>query len=165
MAEEQRCLCQCDQSGVDLTEAELLIDKYRSDREATIALLQDVQQAYGYLPRPALDLIARELLLPETQLYGLATFYKAFSLKPRGRHLITVCMGTTCHVRGAPKLLDAIERTLGCSCGETTGDDRFSLEKVNCVGACARAPLMVIDGHPHGPLAPADVPEVLAQYP
>ncbi len=150
---------------IDLEAADTLIEKYRGRRESTIALLQDVQSEYGYLPREVLDRISEKLALPKTQLYGLATFYKAFSLKPRGRHLVMVCTGTTCHVRGAPKLLETLERELDCRCGETTEDGRFTIEKVNCVGACSRAPLMVIDGNPHGPLTPAKVKKILKQYP
>lgn len=150
--------------AVDLAPAEKLIDGYTGNREATIALLQDVQKIYGYLPRAVLDLVARRLDLPRTQLYGLATFYKAFSLKPRGRHCITVCTGTTCHVKGAPHLLATLEKELGCRCGETTKDGRFTLERVNCVGACARAPIVVIDEKPHGRLTPAKAVKTLERY-
>jgi NADH-quinone oxidoreductase E subunit len=149
---------------VDLAPAEKFIAEYMENREATIALLQDVQKHYGYLPRPVLDLIADRLELPRTQLHGLATFYRAFSLKPRGRHLINVCTGTTCHVRGAPNLLEALERELGCKAGETTKDGRFTIETVNCVGACALAPVIVIDEEAHGRLTQAKLKKVLDQY-
>jgi NADH-quinone oxidoreductase subunit E len=150
---------------IDLAPAEKLLERYVQDRDATIALLQDVQKVYGYLPRPVLELIGRHLDLPLTQLFGLATFYKAFSLKPRGRHIITVCTGTTCHVKGAPHLLATLERELGCRCGQTDKAGRFSLERVNCVGACARAPIVVVDEVPHGRLSPAKVRKILEQYP
>lgn len=152
------------EAQVDLAPAEKLISQYVNRREATIALLQDVQNHYGYLPRPVLDLIAERLELPGTQLYGLATFYRAFSLKPRGRHLITVCTGTTCHVRGAPELLAALERELGCSRGESTKDGRFTIETVNCVGACARAPMVLIDEEPHSRLTQSKLRKVLDRY-
>jgi len=149
---------------VDLAPVEKLIAEYEDNREAVIALLQDVQKQYGYLPRAALDLISDRLGLPHTQLFGLATFYRAFSLKPRGRHLINVCTGTTCHVKGAPLLLEALERELGCRCGETTSDGRFSIETVNCVGACALAPIVVIDEEAHGRLSQTKLRKVLDQY-
>jgi NADH-quinone oxidoreductase subunit E len=152
------------ESEIDFAPAEALIDEYMHDREATIALLQDVQKQYGYLPRPVLELISGRLELPYTQLFALATFYRAFSLEPRGRHLISVCTGTTCHVRGAPLLLDALERECGCKAGQTTQDGRFTIETVNCVGACALAPVIVINEEAHGRLTQAKLKKVLDQY-
>ncbi|MBN1918745.1 MAG: NADH-quinone oxidoreductase subunit NuoE [Verrucomicrobia bacterium] len=151
-------------TDIDLAPAEALIAAYMDNREATIALLQDVQKHYGYLPRPVLELISERLNLPHTQLFALATFYRAFSLKPRGRHLINVCTGTTCHVRGAPMLLEAIERECKCKAGGTTADGRFTIETVNCVGACALAPVIVIDEEAHGRLTQAKLKKVLDQY-
>jgi len=150
--------------GIDLAPAERLIGEYMSNREATIALLQDVQKHYGYLPRPVLELVSERLDLPYTQLFALATFYRAFSLVPRGRHLINVCTGTTCHVRGAAMLLEALERECRCKAGETTADGRFTIETVNCVGACALAPVIVIDEEAHGRLTQAKLKKVLDQY-
>jgi len=152
------------ETEVDLEPAEKLLEQYVENRDATIALLQDIQKAYGYLPRPALELVSRRLDLPLTQVFGLATFYKAFSLKPRGRHIITVCTGTTCHVKGAPQLLDTLERELGCRCGHTDREGRFSLERVNCVGACARAPIVLIDDVPYGRTTPAKIRKILERY-
>jgi len=149
---------------IDLAPAEALIADYLDNREATIALLQDVQTHYGYLPRPALELISERLQLPYTQLFALATFYRAFSLNPRGRHLINVCTGTTCHVRGATMLLEALERGCKCKAGQTTADGRFTIETVNCVGACALAPVIVIDEDAHGRLTQAKLKKVLDQY-
>lgn len=149
---------------LDLAPAEKLVAEYMDNREATIALLQDVQKHYGYLPRPVLEFIGERLELPHTQLFALATFYRAFSLQPRGRHLINVCTGTTCHVRGAPNLLDALERELGCCAGQTTKDGRFTIETVNCVGACALAPVVVIDEEAHGRLTQAKLKKLLDQY-
>jgi NADH:ubiquinone oxidoreductase subunit E len=150
--------------AVDLARAEELITEYQQTPEAVIALLQDVQKAYGYLPKPVLDLISQRLGLPWTQLYGLATFYRAFRLQPRGRHLINVCLGTTCHVKGAPLLLEALERNLGCRCSQTTADGRFTLETVNCVGACALAPVVVIDEEAHGRVSQTKLAKILEQY-
>lgn len=131
---------------VDLAPADGLIRKYEQDRDAVIALLQDVQEKYGYLPRQVLDRIAERLHLPRTQLYGLATFYRAFTLTPQGKHAICVCTGTACHVRGAPALLDRLSSDLKLRSGDTTDDGLFSLHTVNCVGACALGPVVTIDG-------------------
>jgi NADH-quinone oxidoreductase subunit E len=152
------------EQSLDLAPAERLIGEYMNNREATIALLQDVQKHYGYLPRPVLELVSERLELPYTQLFALATFYRAFSLEPRGRHLINLCTGTTCHVRGATMLLEALERECHCKAGETTKDGRFTIETVNCVGACALAPVMVIDEEAHGRLTQAKLKKVLDQY-
>lgn len=129
-----------------------------------IAVLQDIQKESRYLPQDALRLVSARLNLPLTRVYGIATFYKAFSLKPRGRHLINVCLGTACHVRGATRILEALERGLGAEAGGTTGDERFSLETVRCVGCCGLAPVIVIDENFHGKLTQEKVPGVLAEY-
>ncbi len=135
---------------VDLAPAEELVSKYRDKSELTIALLQDIQDRYGYLPRPVLDLISERLGLPSTQMFALATFYRAFSLKPLGEHVIQVCTGTACHVRGAPRILDAVELKTGCKCNSTTDDLKWTIQTVNCLGSCALGPLVVIDGKPRG---------------
>lgn len=120
----------------------------RHGRSATqiIAILQDLQAIYQYLPEPHLRLISRELEIPLTRLFAIATFYKAFRLVPRGRHEISLCLGTACHVRGGIRVKDAIERALGIMAGETTGDLRFSFETVRCLGCCGQAPVMMVDG-------------------
>ena len=116
---------------------------------------------YNYLPEGSLDVISREMGVPIASIYGVATFFRAFSFKPRGRHLATLCLGTACHVRGASKLLTDVEETLGISRGETTRDKRFTLETVNCLGCCAVGPLMVVDGEYHGEMTAKRVEEVL----
>lgn len=110
-----------------------------------IAILQDLQAVYRYLPEPELRFISRELDVPLTRLYAIATFYKAFRLVPRGRHEIALCMGTACHVRGAMRVKDAIERALDIRVGETSDDMRFSFETVRCLGCCGQAPVMMVD--------------------
>lgn len=124
------------------------------DSEAMIGLLQDLQEEEGYVPREALEQISTRLGIPLVRLYGLATFYRAFSLVPRGRHTVTCCMGTACHVRGAPRVVQALERDLAIKAGDTTPDLAVSLETVNCVGACALGPLILIDGRYHGGMTP-----------
>jgi NADH-quinone oxidoreductase subunit E len=141
-----------------------VMDRLGYEPSALIAVLQDVQKELRYLPRDALRLVAARLNLPLTRVYGIATFYKAFSLKPRGRHLISVCLGTACHVRGGVKILEALERGLGVQVGGTTTDERFSLETVRCVGCCGLAPVAVIDEDFHGKLTQERIPQVLSQY-
>jgi NADH-quinone oxidoreductase subunit E len=135
---------------MDLTRLDALIEKYEAEQGAVIALLQDVQAEEQYLPQEALAHISRRLEVPLVQLYGLATFYKAFTLKPKGRHTCTCCMGTACHVRGAARVAQALERKLGIRPGDTTDDLSFTLETVNCVGACALGPVVILDGQYHG---------------
>ena len=115
-----------------------------------LAILQDIQASANYLPRKTLEEVAEKLHIPVAQLYYLATFYRAFSLTPRGRHLVTVCTGTACHVKGAASILNTLEREFEVQPGETTGDKEYTLETVNCLGSCALAPLVVIDNHYHG---------------
>ena len=136
---------------------EEIIREYDSSRDSLISILQDVQSEYRYLPESILKLVARKLGLPLIQVYGVATFFKAFSLKPRGKHLLSVCLGTACHVRGAPAVLDAVERELCIEPGETSEDMQFTLETVNCLGACALGPIMVVDGEYHGQIVPGKV--------
>ncbi len=141
-----------------------IINKYDGEDGILIQVLQDVQAEYNWLPREALDRVCERLGIPLTRAYSIASFYKAFSLVPRGRHIANVCMGTACHVRGAPRVLDKVEQVLGIKSGETTPDRRFSLERVNCLGCCALGPVMVIDGEAHGKLAVSEVDGILDSY-
>jgi NADH:ubiquinone oxidoreductase subunit E len=129
---------------------EKILKRYDNNSANVLAVLQDIQASENYLPRKTLEELAQKLQIPLTQLYYLATFYRAFSLQPRGRHLVTVCTGTACHVKGAASILNTLERELKVQPGETTGDKEYTLETVNCLGSCALAPLVVIDGHYHG---------------
>jgi len=123
-----------------------ILDKYKNDPSLLVSILQDIQAEYNYLPKDAILEVTRGLGIPLTHVYSVATFFKAFSLQPRGRHLIHVCLGTACHVRGAVRILDTIERELGIKAGETTEDLKYTLETVNCVGACALGPIVIADG-------------------
>ena len=124
----------------------LLHDRAVVGSVSLISLLSEIQDRYHYLPHPALVLLSETLNLPLSQIYSVATFYNAFSLKPRGAHLVRVCMGTACHVRGAPHILDRLESKLDIHAGETTRDRNVTLETVNCLGACALGPITVVDG-------------------
>ena len=147
----------------DYKKVEVIVSKYSGNRDSLVSILQDVQSEYRYLPEDALRVVAGKLDLQLIQVYGVATFFKAFSLKPRGEHIVSVCLGTACHVRGAPAVLDEVKRQLGIEPGETTRDMQFSLETVNCLGACALGPIMVVDGKYHGQMSPGKVKKVLKQ--
>lgn len=122
-----------------------IIQKYNTDKGFLVPILQDVQKEFNYLPREALNAVSTILDLPLSRIYELATFYKAFSLTPRGRHQLSLCVGTACHVRGASLLQESIERGLNIKAGETSSDLEFTFETVNCLGACALGPILVVD--------------------
>ena len=146
---------------MDLANVDRIVDQYQGRATALLAILQDIQARENWLPREALARVAERLQVPLTRVYGMATFFRAFSLKPRGKHICTVCMGTACHVRGAPRLVEKIERDKKIKAGETTPDLEFTLETVNCVGACALGPLVILDGTYHGNMTPARLDKVL----
>jgi len=123
------------------------VGKHSEDRGGLISTLEDIQSKYGYLSEDVLRIVAKRTGHSLVDLFGVATFYKSFSLKPRGKHLISVCLGTACHVRGAPIIAGEFERQLRISAGETTSDNESTLETVNCLGACALGPMVVVDGH------------------
>jgi NADH-quinone oxidoreductase subunit E len=127
-----------------------IIKSYKARKAALIAILQDIQERHNWLPPEAMRMVADGLNVSLVDVYCVATFYKAFSLTPRGKHLVTVCLGTACHVRGAQTVLDHIQNRLGISAGSTTKDKQYTLETVNCLGACALAPVVVVDGQYHG---------------
>ncbi|MFC1971135.1 NADH-quinone oxidoreductase subunit NuoE [Chloroflexota bacterium] len=143
---------------------EPVLKKYQHDKSLLVDILHDIQGEIGYLPREMLEETGRSLDVPLSRVYSVATFFKAFSLKPRGRHLINICMGTACHVRGAIKVLEKIEQELGIKSGENTPDLKFTLEPVNCVGACALGPMVVIGEDYHGEMTPEAVSSVLENY-
>ena len=145
----------------DYEKVKAIVDRYGGKHDSVIAILQDVQSEYHYLPEHALRAVAGQLRLPLIQICGVATFFKAFSLKPRGEHTMTVCLGTACHVRGAPAVLDEAKRQLGIEPGNTTDDMRFTLETVNCLGACALGPILVVNGKYHGQMSPGKAKKIL----
>ncbi len=124
-----------------------IIDKHNKGGGGLIAILEEIQTEYGYLPENVLRTVSEKSGRSLVDIYGVATFYRSFSLKPRGRHLVCACLGTACHVRGAPRIVEELEHQLGIKAGETTADKEFTLETVNCLGACALGPVVVIDGH------------------
>ncbi len=146
---------------MDVQELFTLIDEEEAGQGSLIAALAAIQERWRYLPPEALLLASARFGVPLSQVYGVATFYNAFSLKPKGRHCLNVCMGTACHVRGSPRVLDRMETKLGVQAGETTRDRQFTLETVNCLGACALGPIVVSDGEYSGQMTPQKVDVLL----
>jgi NADH-quinone oxidoreductase subunit E len=141
-----------------------IVDKYHNEKSSLIAVLQDVQERYNWLPPEALKTISEKLSVSLIDVYSVATFYRAFSLTPRGKHVVTVCLGTACHVRGAPTVLDRMMHKLKVEPGCTTPDENFTLESVNCLGACALAPIVVVDGKYYGQTTVQKVDQIVDQY-
>lgn len=145
-------------SGTDYRE---LLERYPATEESLIEILHDVQLAHRHLPKDALRAVAEYCRVPLARVVSVATFYKAFSFEPKGETVIKVCMGTACHVKGANLLKEEAEKMLGCACGETTRDGKYTLEEVNCVGACAMAPLVIENEQYHGKFKPVDLKSLL----
>ncbi|RLC91870.1 MAG: NADH-quinone oxidoreductase subunit NuoE [Chloroflexi bacterium] len=141
-----------------------IVDRYNGDAGQLVSILQDVQAEYRYLPKEALQEVSCVMSIPVSQVYSVATFFKAFSLQPRGRHTIKVCLGTACHVRGGARVAEKMELDLGIKRGETTDDLRFTLETVNCVGCCALGPMVLVDDEYHGQMTSDKVSPLLAKY-
>ena len=140
------------------------ITKYNNEKKALISILQDIQEEYNYLPQEALEIVSGTLGIPLIDIIGVATFYRAFSLEPRGKHIITVCTGTACHIRGGPKILDAFEKKLNIEAGNTTEDSQFTLETVACLGCCAIGPVVVVDSNYHAQTTIREVDPILKKY-
>lgn len=141
-----------------------IVDKYDADVGQLISILQDIQAEFFYLPKEALVQVSEAIGVPLSRVYSVATFFKAFSLKPRGKHLINVCLGTACHVRGAARVLDKLERSLGIKSRETTEDRKFTLETVNCMGCCALGPVVKVDNEYFGQMKSDKVASMLNNY-
>ena len=146
---------------MNLKSVDLIVDKYQEKRTALISILHDVQDRYKYLPDEALKMVASRLHMDINQIYGVATFYKSFSLVPKGKHSITLCLGTACHVRGGPKILRELKGLLHIEPGQTTADKQVSLNVVNCLGVCAIGPVMFVDGKFHGEMNPVKAMRII----
>jgi len=143
---------------------EAIVASFPEKKGALIPALQAIQKEFGYLPQPALGVLSDSLRVPLSTIYGVATFYAQFHLQPRGKHIIRVCMGTACHVRGGKKLLEKLEDELGVEAGGTTEDLNFTLEEVACIGACGLAPAVMVDDETYGRLTADKLTEILDQY-
>ncbi|MBN1376672.1 MAG: NAD(P)H-dependent oxidoreductase subunit E [Dehalococcoidia bacterium] len=141
-----------------------IIRKYGSDKSQLVSILQDIQSEYNYLPRTALEKVSKKMNIPLSKVYAMATFFRAFSLKERGKHLVNVCLGTACHVRGGELILETLERQLDVKTGGTTKDLNFTLESVNCMGCCATGPVVKIDDEYFGHMTNDKVESMLNKY-
>ena len=141
-----------------------VIDEHRTDKGPLMPVLQEAQAIFGYLPIEVQNFIAEELDIPITDVYGVATFYSQFSLKPKGKYRIGVCLGTACYVKGAQQVLDELSKVLDIDVGTTTEDGTFTLEATRCLGACGLAPVIMINDDVYGRLEPDDIPEIIAKY-
>lgn len=160
-------VCKCTGEEVQSPQDEQLVellDHYRDYQGALIPVLQGAQDIYGYLPAEVLEKISKELSIPFSEVFGVVTFYAQFHLKPRGRNIIRVCLGTACHVLGGSRIFDTLKDILGVENGGTTEDLRYTLESVACIGACGLAPCIMINDDTHGRLVPADMKKILEQY-
>ncbi len=149
---------------MDLKRVNEIIDKYNAEKSWLIAIFQDIQAEYRYLPKEAIGLVSERLKIPVSQAYMVATLYKSFSLVPRGEHEIHVCLGTACHLRGGQRLVENFERSLKVKAGGTTQDMKFTLETVNCLGACALAPLVKVDQKNYGKMTADKVSKIIKEY-
>lgn len=161
--QEKSCCCGGN-AAANLAKLDEILAKYQGMKGALIPVLQESQDAYGYLSKEVIVRIGEKLSIPTSQIYGVTTFYSQFHLNPRGKNIIRVCQGTACHVRGAKAILKALEDSLKISAGKTTPDLKFTLETVACIGACGLAPVMMVNDDTHGRLTPEIVPEILGRY-
>jgi NADH:ubiquinone oxidoreductase subunit E len=145
-------------------EIDLILENYPETKGNLISILHELQSLFNYLPEEALRYLSEKTKIPLTQLYGMATFYHFFSLTPKGRHQVFVCLGTACHVKGSTRLLGEVKKRVGVEEGETTEDMRYTINTVRCVGACSFAPVMIVDKDTHGNLASTKVAEILNRY-
>lgn len=143
---------------------EEIISSYKPDRRYALAAMQDMQRTFNYVPEEGIEALAEHLNVSAISLYSMATFYKALSLKPKGEHIIKICNGTACHLRGSTNLVTGVERELSIAPGDVTPDGKFSLELVNCLGSCALSPVLVVDDDIHGKVRLEQIPKILDTY-
>jgi len=152
------------ESNIDVKKAIEIISRYPNKKRYTLAILQDVQKEFGFIPSEIMAFVSEYLSLPLSEIYSIATFYKALSLKAKGKNIIKVCNGTACHIRDSNKLVEEVTKLLNISPGETTEDGLFSIEIVNCLGACALAPVMVINGKYYGSMTKEKAKTIIDEY-
>lgn len=153
-----------EEEEIDLSGANQIIDKYLDMKGALMPVLQAIQDHYGYIPEPCVHLVAERLNVYSSQIYGVLTFYAQFHLKPRGRFIVRVCMGTACHVKGAGRIANALQEKLGIGHAETTEDLNFTAEHVACLGACGMAPVVMVNDDTYGSLSVQDMGEIIETY-
>lgn len=158
--------CQCGNGGKDprWQQLDALIEQWRDRPGCVIPVLHGAQEIFGYLPREVQAHVAEGLDVPVTEVYGVVTFYSFFTMEPKGRHKVSVCMGTACYVKGSQLILDTLKEELGIAPGETTEDARYTLEAIRCMGACGLAPVLIVDDDIYGKVKSESVAEILAKY-
>ena len=149
---------------MEIDKIDQIIDKHHGEASSLLQILLDIQSENHWLPKEAIVRVSEKLEVPLNRIQHIATFYKAFSLVPRGRHEVHICVGTACHVRGATRILDTVEQAIGIKPGETDMDLKYSLETVNCLGCCALGPVVEVDGKVHGKMTPGETADVLKTY-
>lgn len=164
VSNEQKCCCGCNQKDERFEKVKEVVESHKETKGALIPVLHEIQRLYGYLPEDVLKVVSEELNIPMTEIYGVATFYSIFSLEPKGEHVIKVCLGTACYVKGSQLLIDKISEELDVQVGKTTDDGKFTLEATRCLGACGLAPVLTVDEKVYGRLVPDDIPKILEQY-
>jgi NADH-quinone oxidoreductase subunit E len=145
-------------------DVQAVVEKYHGEERFLIAILQDIQKEYNYLPKEALSFLSEETEIPLSKVYEVSTYYNSFSLNPRGKHVVEVCAGTACHIKGAPNLLAKLENELNIKCGETTKDLMFTLKDVRCLGCCSLAPVIKVSDNIHAYVTEDQIPEILESY-
>ena len=149
---------------MEMEKIDQVINKYNCEASSLIQVLLEIQNEYRWLPQKALKRVSEKLNVPQSRIQHIATFYKAFSLVPKGRHEVNICMGTACHVRGATRILDAVQDFTEIQPGDTDQNLKYSLETVNCLGCCALGPVMEINGKTHGKLSTTETTDILKKY-
>ena len=158
------CCCDCNNNMDKYAALQQVIDELRNEPGALMPIMQRAQDIFGYLPEDVQNIIAKELDIPVSDVYGVATFYAQFNLEPKGKYIISVCLGTACYVKGSQQVLDKLEEVLGVPAGRTTPDGVFTLNATRCLGACGLAPVMMINDEVYGRLVPDDIPGIIAKY-
>jgi NADP-reducing hydrogenase subunit HndA len=148
----------------DVNKIREICSSFNNDAQELINVLHKCQEHFGYLPAEVQEVVSNELAIPVARIYGVITFYSFFTMTPKGKHPISICMGTACYVRGAEKVLDEFKKELGLQVGQTTGDGKFSLSSLRCVGACGLAPVVMVGDKTYGRVAPDDVKNILKEY-
>jgi len=164
MSQQHCCCCGGNQVDERLEKIMKVIEEHKTVKGGLIPVLHEIQDTYGYLPEDVLKIVSKELDIPMAEIFGVASFYSYFSLEPKGEHIIRVCLGTACYVKGAQGLIDRLCKELNVEVGKTTEDGKFTLEATRCLGACGLAPVMVIGEKVYGRITPEDIPNILKEY-
>ncbi|WP_291636954.1 NADH-quinone oxidoreductase subunit NuoE [Clostridium sp.] len=161
---EEKCCAGCGETDVRLEKVKDITEKFKDMKGALIPVLHEVQKLFGYLPEEALQVVSEELNISMSEIYGVSTFYSQFTLEPKGEHIIKVCLGTACYVKGSQDILDRFSSILEVEIGKTTSDGKFTLEAARCLGACGLAPVLMVDDKVYGRLIPDDVIRIIEEY-